>query len=112
MEQLDYDLLFRWFVGLNIDDPVSDVTVFTKNGERFLDGEIVARFPATILGLEPCLLTPRVFERIGCRSAMANFATGLSDYVADHTPAPRQSCELSQSGRPMKKIRKCQVSVA
>ena len=40
MEQLDYDLLFRWFVGLNIDDPVSDVTVFTKNGERFLDGEM------------------------------------------------------------------------
>src|SRR5258707_2630995 len=32
MEQLDYNFLFRWFVGLNIDDPVWDVTVFTKNG--------------------------------------------------------------------------------
>ncbi len=31
MEQLDYNLLFRWFVGLNLDDPVWDATVFTKN---------------------------------------------------------------------------------
>ncbi len=31
MEQLDYNLLFRWFVGLNMDDPIWDVTVFTKN---------------------------------------------------------------------------------
>ena len=40
MEQLDYNLLFRWFVGLNIDDPVWDVTVFTKNRERLIDGEV------------------------------------------------------------------------
>ena len=39
MEQLDYNLLFRWFVGLEIDDPVWDVTVFTKNRERLLKGE-------------------------------------------------------------------------
>ena len=36
MEQLDYNLLFRWFVGLNMDDPVWDATVFTKNRERLL----------------------------------------------------------------------------
>ena len=36
MEQLDYNLLFRWFVGMNIDDSVWDVTVFTKNRERLL----------------------------------------------------------------------------
>jgi IS5 family transposase len=40
MEQLDYNLLFRWFVGLNIDDPVWDATVFTKNRERLIEGEI------------------------------------------------------------------------
>src|SRR6266542_5544938 len=34
MEQLEYNLLFRWFVGLNMDDPVWDVTVFTKNRDR------------------------------------------------------------------------------
>ena len=40
MEQMDYNLLYRWFVGLNIDDPVWDVTVFTKNRERLIEGEV------------------------------------------------------------------------
>ena len=44
MEQLDYNLLFRWFVGLNLDDPVWDVTVFTKNRERLLKGDIARAF--------------------------------------------------------------------
>jgi transposase len=44
MEQLDYNFLFRWFVGLNIDDPVWDVTVFTKNRERLLVGEVEQGF--------------------------------------------------------------------
>ena len=44
MEQLDYNFLFRWFVGLNIDDPVWDVTVFTKNRERMLAGEVAEGF--------------------------------------------------------------------
>src|SRR5437879_93453 len=44
MEQLDYNLLFRWFVGLEMDDAVWDVTVFTKNRERLLAGEISQKF--------------------------------------------------------------------
>jgi len=44
MEQLDYNLLFRWFVGLNMDDPVWDATVFTKNRQRLLDGEVAGVF--------------------------------------------------------------------
>src|SRR6266849_10970012 len=44
MEQLDYNLLYRWFVGLNIDEPVWDVTVLTKNRERLLDGNIAQAF--------------------------------------------------------------------
>jgi len=44
MEQLDYNLLFRWFVGLGVDDPVWDATVFTKNRERLLEGDIAAKF--------------------------------------------------------------------
>jgi transposase len=44
MEQLDYNLLFRWFVGLNMDDPVWDVTVFTKNRERLLAAEVAKTF--------------------------------------------------------------------
>src|SRR5678809_128904 len=41
MEQLNYNLLFRWFVGLNMDDAVWDVTVFTKNRERFVKAGLV-----------------------------------------------------------------------
>jgi transposase len=44
MEQLDYSLLFRWIVGLNMDDPIWDVTVFTKNRQRLLAGGIAGRF--------------------------------------------------------------------
>src|ERR1700688_1734882 len=44
MEQLEYNLLFRWFVGLNMDDAIWDVTVFTKNRERLLDGDIAEAF--------------------------------------------------------------------
>jgi transposase len=44
MEQLDYNLLFRWFVGLSMDDAVWDVTVFTKNRERLLAGEVAQSF--------------------------------------------------------------------
>jgi hypothetical protein len=44
MEQLDYNLLFRWFVGLNADDPVWVPTVFTKNRDRLLEGNIAQRF--------------------------------------------------------------------
>jgi transposase len=44
MERLDTDLLFRWFVGLAIDDPVWDATVFSKNRDRLLEGAIAAKF--------------------------------------------------------------------
>src|SRR5712664_44872 len=49
MEQLDYNLLFRWFVGLNMDDSIRDVTVFTKNRERLLDGDIAEAFFQAVL---------------------------------------------------------------
>ena len=44
MEQLNYNLLFRWFVGLNMDDAVWDVTVFTKNRDRLLKAEVARKF--------------------------------------------------------------------
>src|SRR5216683_2099149 len=44
MEELDYSLLFRWFVGLGIDDEVWDATVFSKNRDRLIEGEIASRF--------------------------------------------------------------------
>jgi len=50
MEELDYSLLFRWFVGLGIDDEVWDATVFSKNRDRLIEGEIAARFFAAVRG--------------------------------------------------------------
>jgi len=44
MEQLDYNLLFRWFVGLELDDPVWDATVFSKNRKRLLEGDVAEAF--------------------------------------------------------------------
>jgi len=49
MERLEFDLLFRWFVGLGIDDPAWDHSVFSKNRDRLLEGEIAAKFLAAIL---------------------------------------------------------------
>lgn len=49
MEQLDYNLLFRWFVGLGIDDPVWVPTVFTKNRDRLLDGNVAQAFFEAVL---------------------------------------------------------------
>jgi len=49
MEQLDYNLLFRWFVGLNMDERVWDSTVFTKNRQRLLDGDIAQAFFTRVL---------------------------------------------------------------
>lgn len=49
MEQLDYNLLYRWFVGLSPDDAVWDATTFTKNRERLQQGDVFNRFMETLL---------------------------------------------------------------
>jgi len=49
MEQLDYNLLYRWFVGLAPDDPVWNPTTFTKNRARLEKGEVFAKFMAKLL---------------------------------------------------------------
>ena len=51
MEQIDYNLLFRWFVGLPIDDAVWDATVFTKNRDRLLEAEVAQEFLSALLSL-------------------------------------------------------------
>jgi len=44
MEEIDYSVLYRWFVGMNLDEPVWDVTVFTKNRDRLLEGDVAREF--------------------------------------------------------------------
>lgn len=49
MERLEYDLLFRWFVGIGVDDPALNHSVFSKNRDRLLEGDIAAKFLAAVL---------------------------------------------------------------
>src|ERR1700758_1117132 len=49
MERLEFDLLFRWFVGIGVDEPAWDHSVFSKNRDRLLACEIAARFLAAVL---------------------------------------------------------------
>jgi len=49
MEEIDYSVLFRWFVGMNLDEPVWDVTVFTKNRDRLLDGDVAREFLSEVV---------------------------------------------------------------
>ena len=58
MERLEFDLLFRWFVGLGVDDPAWDHSTFSKNGDRLLEGVIAAKFMAAVLA------KPRVKRRL------------------------------------------------
>src|SRR6201993_2697030 len=50
MEEIDYSMLYRWFVGMNLDEPVWDVTVFTKNRNRLLEGDLAREFLAEVVG--------------------------------------------------------------
>jgi transposase len=49
MEEMDYNILFRWFVGLNLDDEVWDATTFTKNRNRLLEAEVAKEFLARVV---------------------------------------------------------------
>jgi len=49
VEEIDYNILFRWFVGLNLDDAVWDATVFTKNRDRLLEAEVAREFLSRVV---------------------------------------------------------------
>src|SRR5258708_10606693 len=51
MEQINYNVLFRWFVGMSIDDAVWDATVFTKNRDRLLEADVAREFLSSLLSL-------------------------------------------------------------
>jgi transposase len=61
MEEMQYNLLYRWFVGLEMDERVWDVTVFTKNRERLVRGEIAQKFLEAVIGQAGGLLSDEHF---------------------------------------------------
>jgi IS5 family transposase len=85
MEQLDYNLLFRWFVGLNLDDAVWDVTVFTKNRGRLLEGDVARRFFEGVLAhaRQAGLLSDEHFTVDG---TLIQAWAGLKSFLAKDTP--------------------------
>src|SRR5262249_17517925 len=87
MEQLQYNLLFRWFVGLNLDDPVWDVTVFTKNRNRFLKAEIAKHFFDRVVeqARSMDLMSDEHFTVDGTR---LEACAGLKSFQRKDTPKP------------------------
>lgn len=49
VEEIDYSMLYRWFIGMNLDEPVWDVTVFTKNRDRLLEGDVAREFLCEVI---------------------------------------------------------------
>jgi transposase len=88
MEQLEYNLLFRWFVGLGIDDPVWDHSTYSKNRDRLLDADVAKKFLAAILahGKVAPLLSNDHFTVDG---TMVNAWASMKSFVPkDPPPAP------------------------
>ena len=90
MEQLNYNLLFRWFVGLEMDDEVWDVTVFTKNRERLIQGEVSQHFLAAAVAeaREKQLLSAEHFTVDG--TLIQAWAASRSFQEKSEPPAPGQ----------------------
>jgi transposase len=88
MERIDYDMMFRWFVGLELDEPVWDVTVFTKNRDRLLAGDIAQGFFQAVLAEAERrhLLSPEHFT--------------MAARWCERGPARRASSAVGAAGRP------------
>lgn len=93
MEQLNYNLLFRWFVGLGMDDPVWVPTTFTKNRDRFLDGELAAKFFGQVLEIakDKNLVSDEHFSVDG---------TLLESWASHKSFKPKQDNNDEDSSRP------------
>jgi transposase len=96
MEQLGYNLLFRWFVGLSVDEPVWDPTVFSKNRDRLLAGDIAAEFMGAVLNLPEVnrLLSAEHFSVDGTLiQAWASLKSFRRKDGADEPPGPGRNGE-------------------
>src|SRR6476620_9068104 len=101
MEQLDYNLLFRWFVGLSLDAAVWDATVFTKNRERLIEGDIARKFMAAVLnqGAVKALLSDDHFSVDGALiEAWASMKSFRRKDGSGEPPAPGRNGERDFHG--------------
>lgn len=102
MEQLQYNLLFRWFVGLGIDDPVWVPTVFSKNRDRLLNTDIARKFLAAILAHDKVapLLSDDHFSVDGTLvEAWASFKSFRPKAPPDSAPPPDEGSPPTETPR-------------
>jgi transposase len=95
MEQLDFNLLFRWFVGLSIDDAVWDATAFCKNRDRLLNGDIAAKFFASVLNL-PQVRKLLSSDHFSVDGTLIEAWASMKSFVSKDGDAP--PADKSQSG--------------
>jgi IS5 family transposase len=101
MEQLNYNLLFRWFVGLSADDPVWVPTAFSKNRDRLLEGDIAAAFMSAVLNLPrvQALVSDEHFSVDGTLiKAWASMKSFRRKDGNDEPPAPGRNGERNFRG--------------
>ena len=103
MEQITYNMMFRWFIGLSMDAPVWDVTVFTKNRDRLLAGDIAHGFLAAIL-IDPQvkpLLSDEHFSVDGTLiEAWASMKSFRPKDGSGEPPTPGRNGEVDFRGQP------------
>src|SRR4249919_662976 len=105
MEQINYNLLFRWFVGLSIDDAVWDATVFTKNRDRLLDAEVAAQFMAAVLAhreVRPLLSSDHFSVDGTLVEAWASLKSFRAKDGSDEPPSPGRNGERQFKGETRK----------
>ena len=101
MEQLDYNLLFRWFVGLGVDDPVWVPTVFTKNRDRLLDADVATKFMAAVLAhreVKPLLSNDHFSVDGTLVEAWASLKSFRAKDGSDEPPGPGRNGERDFQG--------------
>jgi hypothetical protein len=98
---LDYSLLFRWFVGLGVDDPVWVPTVFTKNRDRLLDADVAAKFMAAVLAhreVKPLLSNDHFSVDGTLVEAWASLKSFRAKDGSDEPPGPGRNGEREFHG--------------
>jgi transposase len=114
MEQLEYNLLFRWFVGLSMDAPVWDATVYSKNRDRLIEGAIAARFLQAVLQGERVkkLLSDEHFSVDGTLiDAWASMKSFRRKEGGDHDEPPPSGRNAERDFRGQKRSNETHASV-
>ena len=103
VERIDHDLLFRWFVGLGIEDPVWDAASFTKNRDRLLEGDVAAQFLVAVLAQDKlkALLSSEHFSVDGTLlEAWASLKSFRAKDGSGDPPGPGRNGERDFHGEP------------